>query len=342
MKALPLILLLAGALLMTAAIPVSANNWSANIAKQQALNREKPDSRALCYILWWPVWGKCKCETTYSEADSDMDGVPDSRDKCPNTPRGCIVDKNGCPTDSDHDGVCDGADKCPDTPAGTKVDATGCPATVDSDGDGVPDDLDQCPNTPRGARVDSRGCPIDSDGDGVPDGIDRCPDTPRGCGVDRDGCPLDSDHDGVCDGLDRCPNTPAGAQVDENGCTIEAKKFIDTGLISTTKILFDTGKSTLKPESKSELDKIGGILAEVPDTRVEIGGHTDNVGSEQLNMKLSEERALAVKEYLLKNFPQLKAENLSAKGYGESKPVASNNTKEGRAQNRRVEFAIIK
>ncbi len=153
---------------------------------------------------------------------------------------------------------------------------------------------------------------------------------------------MDSDHDGVCDGLDRCPNTPAGAQVDENGCTVAAKKFIDTGLISTTKILFDTGKSTLKPESKNELDSIGKILVEVPDLKVEIGGHTDNVGSEQSNMKLSEDRASAVRDYLVGNFPQLKAENLSAKGFGESKPVATNDTREGRAENRRVEFTIVK
>jgi len=339
MKALSVVLLLAALVLTIAAIPVSADNWSAQLEKQHALRHDRPDSRALCYIIW-PFWSKCMCCAGYAEKDADMDGVPDSRDKCPNTMKGCIVDRDGCPIDSDNDGVCDGVDRCPGTPSGAKVDAKGCPS--DSDGDGVPDDIDRCPNTPAGARVDAKGCPMDSDGDGVPDGADRCPNTPKGCEVDRDGCPVDSDNDGVCDGLDRCPNTPTGMKVDENGCTVEAKQFLDTGLISTTKILFDTGKSTLKPESKAELDAIGKILIQVPDTKIQVAGHTDNVGSEKLNMKLSEERALAVKDYLLQNFPQLEAEHYSARGYGESKPIASNDTKEGRAENRRVEFAIVK
>lgn len=305
MRVLSVILLLAAFVLAAAVVPASANVWSKEAAKQQALRHEKPDSRALCYILWpWPH--KCCC----GEKDSDMDGVLDSKDKCPNTPAGCVVDKDGCPKDADGDGVCDGVDKCPDTP--------------------------------KGAKVDARGCPMDSDGDGVPDGIDRCPDTPKGVKVDASGCPIDSDGDGVPDGIDRCPNTPPGTKVDETGCPVEVRNFIDTGLISTTKILFDTGKSTLKPESKQAIDAIGKILIQVPDVKVEVGGHTDNVGSDKLNMKLSDERAKAVMDYLLKNFPQLKAENYSAKGYGKTQPVASNDTKEGRAENRRVEFKIMK
>jgi OmpA-OmpF porin, OOP family len=216
------------------------------------------------------------------------------------------------------------------------------PAPVDSDGDGVYDDKDECPNTPHGATVDARGCPSDSDGDGVYDGIDQCPNTPHGATVDAKGCPSDSDNDGVLDGIDRCPNTPAGAKVDEWGCTIEAKKFIDTGLISTTDILFDFDKATLKPESKNELDRLGAILIQVPDLVVEVGGHTDAVGTDKYNLKLSDERAKAVRDYLVANFPQIKPENLNSKGYGESTPVATNKTKEGRAANRRVEFKIVK
>jgi len=215
-------------------------------------------------------------------------------------------------------------------------------APVDSDGDGVYDGTDECPGTPRGARVDAKGCPMDSDNDGVYDGIDQCPGTPAGARVDAKGCPMDSDNDGVYDGIDQCPNTPAGTKVDETGCPIEVKKFIDTGLITTTAILFDLNKATLRPESKTELDKIGNILIQASDLMVEIGGHTDATGSDATNMTLSDARAKAVHDYLETNFSQITPENLTAKGYGESKPVASNDTKEGRAKNRRVEFKIVK
>ncbi|TYT74098.1 OmpA family protein [Desulfobotulus mexicanus] len=120
------------------------------------------------------------------------------------------------PLDSDGDGVPDTLDRCPDTPAGVPVDQWGCP--LDSDGDGVPDYRDRCPDTPAGVPVDQWGCPLDSDGDGVPDYRDRCPDTPAGVPVDQWGCPIDSDGDGVPDHLDHCPGTPAGARVNERGC----------------------------------------------------------------------------------------------------------------------------
>ena len=121
------------------------------------------------------------------ERDSDGDGVGDSKDKCPNTPKGVKVDSVGCPIDSDGDGVPDYLDKCPNTPNGVKVDGNGCP--IDTDGDGVPDYLDKCPNTPKGVQVDAAGCPIDTDGDGVPDYLDKCPNTPKGMPVDAAGCP---------------------------------------------------------------------------------------------------------------------------------------------------------
>jgi len=184
--------------------------------------------------------------------------------------------------------------------------------------------------------------PVDSDGDGVFDDTDECPGTPAGAIVDAKGCPLDSDNDGVFDGIDKCPNTPAGTKVDETGCPVEVKQFLDTGLITTTAILFDLNKATLKPESKTELDRIGAILIQATDLVVEIGGHTDATGTDQYNLKLSEARAKAVHDYLEASFPQIKPDNLGSKGYGESTPVASNKTKEGRAQNRRVEFKIVK
>ncbi|MDO8665402.1 MAG: OmpA family protein [Gemmatimonadales bacterium] len=151
--------------------------------------------------------------------DTDVDGVRDRRDRCPNTPRGARVDENGCPLDGDRDGVADGLDRCPDSPANTPVDANGCPR--DSDRDGVADHLDRCPNTPANTRVDVNGCPppTDTDNDGVADSIDRCPNTPVAARpLDAAGCPTDSDRDGVADYLDRCPNSPAGSLVDVNGC----------------------------------------------------------------------------------------------------------------------------
>src|SRR5262249_33076563 len=171
----------------------------------------------------------------------NADGVPDKKDKCPNTPHGAHVDANGCPVDTDGDGVWDGLDKCEGTPKGATVDATGCPK--DSDGDGVLDGIDQCPDTPKGATVDAKGCPSDSDGDGVLDGIDQCPGTPKGAVVDAKGCPKDSDGDGVPDGIDQCPDTPAGLKVDAKGCPIEVMEketeLLDTGMIRLQNVNFE-------------------------------------------------------------------------------------------------------
>ncbi|MGH7730043.1 MAG: thrombospondin type 3 repeat-containing protein, partial [Candidatus Eiseniibacteriota bacterium] len=151
--------------------------------------------------------------------DTDGDGVPDKRDKCPDTPKGARVDANGCPLDGDGDQVFDGIDQCEGTPKGCTVDAKGCP--TDADGDGVCDGVDTCPDTPKGATVDAAGCPKDGDGDAVLDGLDQCADTPKGCTVDDKGCPADGDRDGVCDGRDRCPDTTPGLKVDGEGCPIE-------------------------------------------------------------------------------------------------------------------------
>jgi OOP family OmpA-OmpF porin len=214
---------------------------------------------------------------------------------------------------------------------------------MDSDRDGVYDGIDRCPGTPEGARVDIRGCPSDEDGDGVYDGIDKCPGTSTGVMVDARGCPVDSDGDGVFDGVDRCPGTPRGTDVDTRGCPISKveKAMLDVGVFSTTEIVFDTDKADIKPESNQILGEIGATLAAHPELKVEIGGHTDSTGSDAHNQKLSEKRAQAVLDYLVKNFPGVKAEQLFPKGYGESRPIASNDTREGRAQNRRVEFRVL-
>jgi outer membrane protein OmpA-like peptidoglycan-associated protein len=275
--------------------------------------------------------------------DSDLDGVRDWLDKCPGTPIGATVDANGCPKDSDGDGVLDGLDKCPDTPKGCTIDKFGCPK--DADGDGVCDGLDKCPDTPKGATVDANGCPKDSDGDGVLDGLDKCPDTPKGCPVDSLGCSHDSDGDGVCDGLDRCPNTPAGLQVDAHGCPIEVSvietQLLDTGTIRLSNVEFDTDKASIKPTSYALLDSVGRVLIQYPTLKIEIGGHTDSKGKAQHNQDLSEARADSVMKHIEDKFPQIEKAQFSAKGYGQTRPIAPNTTSMGRAKNRRVEFKVL-
>ena len=306
--------------------------------------------------------------------DEDGDGVPDYLDQCPKTPSAAygFVDSVGCPMDTDGDGVPDYLDLCPGTPSEARgyVDEHGC--TLDTDGDGVPDYLDQCPNTPAEARgfVDERGCELDTDSDGVYDWKDQCPNTPleaRGF-VDSVGCELDTDGDSVPDWKDQCPNTPAEARgfVDSIGCEIdtdgdgvpdwkdecatmagpaynkgcpEVKKEIRNLLKKAMQgIQFENGKAVIKKVSFPLLDKIAATFIENTNFIIEVQGHTDNVGKADYNLKLSDARANSVMKYLVKaGVPQ---ERMTAKGYGMDVPIADNKTKAGRAQNRRVEFAI--
>jgi OOP family OmpA-OmpF porin len=282
-------------------------------------------------------------------ADTDGDGVPDKRDKCPSTPSVCPVDANGCALDADGDGVCDGLDACGNTPHGAKVDAKGCP--LDVDGDGVYDGLDQCPGTAKGCKVDAKGCPIDSDGDSVCDGLDQCPNSTTGCKADARGCTMDADGDGVCDGLDKCPDTPASVKVDVNGCPEDnpqvrevqrrETELLDTGMIRLQNVNFETAKATILISSYAALDVVGQVLSKWPQLRIEIGGHTDPRGSDAYNQALSERRATAVRAYMLGHFHNLDATQISTKGYGESQPMAPNNSPEGMALNRRVEFKVL-
>ncbi len=197
----------------------------------------------------------------------------------------------------------------------------------DSDGDGVLDDVDKCPNTPKGAKVDRFGCPVDTDGDGVYDYLDQCPNTPKGVKVNRQGCPLDTDGDGVYDYMDQCPSTPHGAKVNDKGCWV------------LERVQFDTGKWDIKPLAYAALDEVVAVLERNPTLNVEIEGHTDSVGAEAYNQKLSENRAKAVMEHLVKK--GIQPERLSSAGYGFSRPIASNDTPEGRARNRRVELTPV-
>lgn len=260
--------------------------------------------------------------------DSDNDGVLDENDACPNTPAGAPVDRKGCALDSDNDGVPDYKDNCPDTPKGAAVDSRGC--ALDSDNDGVFDYKDKCPGTAAGVAVNRVGCALDSDNDGVIDADDACPDTPAGARVDSIGCPLDSDNDGVFDYQDRCPNTLAGAQVDENGCQLKMNLVLQ----------FGTDKAEILERHTPELGKAVKFIKQYPGQKIMIAGHTDSVGAAGYNKQLSQRRADAVKNYLVKE-AGLNGKKLVTKGFGEDKPLASNDTAAGRQQNRRVELSVF-
>ncbi|MBF0152549.1 MAG: OmpA family protein [Magnetococcales bacterium] len=227
-------------------------------------------------------------------------------------------------SDNDKDGIPLVRDHCAHTPPGAEVDNRGC--ALDSDRDGVLDKDDLCPNTPFGAPVDVHGCPLDSDGDGVTDLLDRCPDTPHGVKVDKVGCPLDADGDGVHDHLDACPGTPAGAAVDARGCWVIAN------------LNFASGSWTIPATAHESLRSVTAILKRNPDLRVVIQGHTDNVGGEAYNQDLSLKRAKAVQDHFVAE--GVAVDRMSVTGYGLIQPVATNDSPEGRAQNRRVVLDI--
>jgi outer membrane protein OmpA-like peptidoglycan-associated protein len=275
--------------------------------------------------------------------DRDADGVPDDVDQCRNTPAGDRVDAQGCTVkDADGDGVFDDADACADTPAGDQVDAKGCSLPKDADGDGVLDNVDACADTPKGDKVDEKGCslPKDADGDGVTDDTDACADTPAGEQVDEKGCgpsQRDGDGDGVNDGADRCPSTPSGVEVDGEGCQILFQPTKKTLILEG--VTFETGKSTLTPESETILNGVAESLVANDTIRVQVTGHTDNTGSLALNRRLSRARADAVRTYLISK--GVAEDRLTARGFGPDQPIASNRTAEGRAQNRRVELTRL-
>jgi outer membrane protein OmpA-like peptidoglycan-associated protein len=262
----------------------------------------------------------------FGGTDTDGDGIYDKDDACPEVAG--LEAFNGCP-DSDGDGIEDSKDSCPNE-AGSK-EMNGCP---DSDGDGVADKDDACPSTPGLPAL--AGCP-DTDGDGVADKDDACPN--EAGPAENKGCPWpDSDGDGVLDKDDQCPEI-AGT-VANNGCpevTEEVQKQLND---YARTILFDTGKSSIKAESTSVMVDIIQILNEYPNAKFTVEGHTDSVGSEKLNQELSEKRANSVRDFLIDK--GISSSRLTAIGYGEAKPIATNNTRAGRAQNRRVEINLVK
>ena len=267
--------------------------------------------------------------------DTDGDGVRDGADACPDTPGGVSVDALGCRMDTDRDGVFDEDDRCFATPAGARVDAGGC--RVDSDGDGVYDENDRCSDTPAGVAVDTDGCRIDTDGDGVFDEDDQCAATPAGARVDEIGCRVDTDGDGVYDENDRCADTAVGVAVDAQGCPeIFAPEETSVVLEGVT---FETGSDQLTAGAREVLDRVAQSLVANTDIRVRVTGHTDATGSRALNTELSQDRAESVMRYLVER--GVASARLEARGYGPDRPVASNDTAEGRGMNRRVELERI-
>jgi len=236
--------------------------------------------------------------------------------------------------DSDNDGVMDSSDQCPTTPAGVGVNSKGC--ALDSDGDGVANYQDNCPDTSAYVVVDSKGCPLDRDGDGVADHKDQCPDTAKGASVDTKGCMLDSDADGVGDHLDQCPTTPAGRPVDAKGC-----KYVLTRTEEMTlKINFASNSNNVTEDQYKEIDKVATFLRKYSGVNTVIEGHTDDRGSADYNQKLSQSRANAVRNVLIERYG-IASSRVTATGFGESRPIQTNDTNEGRLANRRV-VAVMK
>ncbi|HQU99761.1 MAG: OmpA family protein [Bacteroidia bacterium] len=287
-----------------------------------------------------------------SSKDADNDGVADKKDKCPGTPSGVMVDKEGCPIDRDGDGIADFTDACPDVKG--VASAKGCP---DRDGDTVADDADACPDD--AGLVDLNGCP-DRDGDRIIDKDDKCPDVKglvefAGC-PDRDGdgiidsedlcpdvkgpaankgCP-DRDGDGVLDKDDKCPDVKGIAS--NKGCPEVKAEVKEVFRKALQGIQFETGKDVIRKNSYSILDQVAKIMVDNPEYKLLVNGHTDNVGKPESNMILSQKRADAVKKYLTAK--GVDAGRMTATGYGDTKPVADNKTTAGKKENRRVEFVV--
>ena len=295
------------------------------------------------------AFGMEKTRKAAAVGDADHDGIPDDKDACPNEPGPPNADpkKNGCPLpkDTDGDGIPDDVDACPTIKGVPNADPTknGCPPVADRDHDGIPDPEDACPDEagPKNDDPSLNGCP-DRDGDGVPDKVDACPDVPgvKTTNPKTNGCPADRDGDGIPDDKDACPDDPGPPNADpaKNGCPLVVVR--DKEIVINEQVQFDTAKSTIKSASDGLLDSVAAVLKTHTEIKkIEVQGHTDNVGSKGLNKQLSNDRAAAVMKALVKR--GVGQERLVSKGYGQDVPIASNDTDEGRAKNRRVQFVIV-
>lgn len=263
----------------------------------------------------------------FGGVDTDGDGIYDDEDACPETPG--LPQFNGCP-DTDLDGIQDSEDACPTTFGLPEF--NGCP---DTDGDGIADPNDACPNEAGPAY--NNGCPDpDTDGDGIVDSKDGCPN--EAGPAENNGCPYnDRDNDGVLDKDDQCPDTPG--TVANNGCPEVTAEIINQLNEFSRTILFDLNKATIRQESYGTMQSIANIMKEYPNASFLIEGHTDSSGSDAYNQNLSEQRAASVRTYL--GGLGIDSSRLQSRGFGESRPIATNKTKAGRQQNRRVDVSLI-
>ena len=259
--------------------------------------------------------------------DTDGDGIIDPKDDCP-TESG-LAAFNGCP-DTDGDGIMDSEDACPDAPG--PLANNGCP---DTDGDGILDFLDNCPEL--AGPAENNGCPWpDTDGDGLLDKDDKCPYLAGP--VKNQGCPYqDTDGDGIIDAEDACPNTPG--VIENKGCPKIEEEVVLILQTAFDNLEFETAKDVIKQASIPSLTELAEVLQKKPDWKLQIAGHTDNVGNDQSNMILSKKRAESVKNFMISQ--GIEADRLNVLYFGETQPLESNDTPEGRQKNRRVEMTII-
>lgn len=266
-------------------------------------------------------------------------------DRC--APRGVSIVKRKKPGDRDGDGILDSVDKCPDDPEDYDAyqDQDGCPEDQDTDGDGLPDSRDMCIVSPEDVDgyLDTDGCPEpDNDLDGIPDTADRCPNDPEDFDgwQDTDGCPdPDNDADGTPDVQDKCPNEPGPK--DEQGCPKVYKnvEVTTTYIRIHQQVHFEFNKAKIRHVSYPILNTVAQVMRDYPDIKIEVQGHTDSRGSDSYNLRLSQARAEAVRQYLIEQ--GIDASRMTAVGYGETQPIETNATAAGRAANRRVEFKRI-
>jgi len=285
-----------------------------------------------------------------ASSDRDRDRIFDIQDACPDVPGVPDPDpkKHGCPPPKDTDGdtIWDMYDACPNEPGMPNADPAkhGCPPR-DRDKDTILDEVDACPDVAGVSNADPKknGCPPDEDEDGIFDPDDACPKVKGVASPDpkKNGCPPDTDGDGIPDDKDACPNEKGKPNSDpkKNGCPTSVR-VVDSQVVILEQVQFDTGKATIRPVSDQLLDEVASVLKDHQElVRLEVQGHTDSAGSRRMNQQLSQDRADAVKEALVRR--GIADSRLTTRGYGPDQPIGSNRTPDGRQANRRVQFKSL-